>query len=125
MNSSDTTKQVSATEGRKFDGGKLQYGLLPPHALEATVEILTFGAQKYAPNNWMFVEDGDARYFDALQRHIWKWKMGQENDIETGKNHLAHAMCCLMFLLEKDLHSDLDWQEIKLAAKQVIDSKKA
>jgi len=25
--------------GRKFDGGKLEYGLLPPKALKATVEI--------------------------------------------------------------------------------------
>ena len=121
----DKKSSHTATEGRKFDGGKLQYGLLPPNALQATVEILTFGAQKYAPNNWMFVEDSDNRYFDALQRHVWAWKMGQENDVESGKNHLAHAMCCLMFLLEKDLHNDQEWQEIKLAAKQVMNSKKA
>ena len=34
-------------EGRKYDGGKLEYGLLPPLALEETVKVLTFGAQKY------------------------------------------------------------------------------
>ena len=32
--------QTATTGGRKFDGGKLQYGLLPPLALKATVEIL-------------------------------------------------------------------------------------
>jgi len=44
--------QTATTGGRKFDGGKLQYGLLPPLALKATVEILTFGAEKYEPDNW-------------------------------------------------------------------------
>ena len=30
--------------GRKYDSNKLEYGLLPPLALEATVDVLTFGA---------------------------------------------------------------------------------
>ena len=34
----DQMKSVSpTTDGRKFDGGKLEYGLLPPLALKATV----------------------------------------------------------------------------------------
>jgi hypothetical protein len=102
--------QTATTGGRKFDGGKLQYGLLPPLALKATVEILTFGAEKYEPDNWKHVPDSKRRYFDAMQRHLWAWKEGEQNDSETGKNHLAHAMCCLMFLLEKDLFNDEDWE---------------
>ena len=62
--------QTAATGGRKFDGGKLQYGLLPPLALEATVDVLTFGAQKYERDNWKRVPDAKRRYFDALQRQI-------------------------------------------------------
>jgi hypothetical protein len=95
--------QNATTGGRKFDGGKLQYGLLPPLALKATVEILTFGAEKYEPDNWKNVPDSKRRYFDAMQRHLWAWKEGEQNDPETGKNHLAHAMCCLMFLYEHDV----------------------
>ena len=95
--------QNATTGGRKFDGGKLQYGLLPPLALKATVEILTFGAEKYEPDNWKYVPDSKRRYFDAMQRHLWAWKEGEQNDPETGKNHLAHAMCCLMFLYEHDV----------------------
>jgi len=97
-----TLSQTASTGGRKFDGGKLQYGLVPPNALKATVEILTFGAQKYEPDNWKWVPDSKRRYFDAAQRHLWAWKSGEQNDQETGKNHLAHAMCCLMFLYEHD-----------------------
>lgn len=94
--------QTATTGGRKFDGGKLQYGLLPPAALKATVEILTFGAEKYEPDNWKYVPDSKRRYFDAAMRHLWAWKAGEKDDPETGKNHIAHAMCCLMFLYEHD-----------------------
>jgi len=100
--------QNATTGGRKFDGNKLQYGLLPPLALKATVEILTFGAEKYEPDNWKRVPDSKRRYFDAMQRHLWAWKQGEQNDQETGKNHLAHAMCCLMFLYEHDVEYSLD-----------------
>jgi hypothetical protein len=96
------SSQNATTGGRKFDGGKLQYGLLPPAALKATVEILTFGAEKYEPDNWKYVPDSKRRYFDALQRDLWAWKEGEINDLESGKHHLAHAMCCLMFLYEHD-----------------------
>ena len=93
---------IQTPKGRKFDNDKLQYGLLPPHALKATVEVLTFGAQKYEPNNWIYVPESKQRYFDAAMRHLWAWKEGEQNDPETGKNHIAHAMCCLMFLYEHD-----------------------
>jgi hypothetical protein len=94
--------QTAITGGRKFDGGKLQYGLVPPNALKATVEILTFGAEKYEPDNWRRVPDGPRRYFDAAQRHLWAYKAGEVNDPETGVSHLAHALCCIMFMLDLD-----------------------
>jgi Domain of unknown function (DUF5664) len=94
--------QTGLPIGRKYDGGKLEYGLLPPHALEETVKVLTFGAQKYERDNWQKVSDAKRRYFDALERHIWAWKKGEQIDPESGIHHLAHAMCCLMFLYEHD-----------------------
>jgi hypothetical protein len=95
--------QLATTGGRKFDGGKLQYGLLPPLALAETVKVLTFGAEKYEPDNWKQVPDSKRRYFDALQRHLWAYKTGEQMDPESGIHHLAHAMCCLMFLYEHDV----------------------
>ena len=86
--------------GRKYDGDKPEYGLLPPVALEEISKVLTFGAKKYERENWRYVPDAERRYFDALQRHLWAWKRGEINDEETGLSHLAHAGCCLMFLVE-------------------------
>jgi hypothetical protein len=43
-----------------------------------------------------------------MQRHIWAWKEGEQNDPETGRHHLAHAMCCLMFLYEHDIMYSVD-----------------
>lgn len=88
--------------GRKFDGGKLQYGLLPPLALQEIVKVLTFGAEKYEPDNWRRVPDSNRRYFDAAQRHLWAYKQGEQLDPETGISHLAHALCCIMFMLDID-----------------------
>ena len=98
-----STANPEMEKGRKFDGGKLEYGLLPPLALEETVKVLTFGAQKYERDNWQKVPDAKRRYFDALQRHVWSWKQGEQIDPESGIHHLAHAMCCLMFLYEHDI----------------------
>lgn len=103
--------QTATTGGRKFDGGKLQYGLTPSLALKEMVRVLTYGAEKYEPGNWKHVPDAQRRYFDALQRHLWSWKEGEQNDPESGMNHLAHAACCLYFLLERDLFTEETWKE--------------
>ena len=99
--------------GRKYDGGKLEYGLLPPLALKEVVKVLTFGAQKYERDNWKYVDDSKRRYFDALQRHTWDWKEGEQFDPESGIHHLAHAMCCLMFLYEHDIMYSLNNGDVK------------
>ena len=85
-------------EGRKDDGEKIRYDLLPPEYLHATADILTFGAKKYSPRNWEAGMDW-GRCFGALMRHMWAWWGGQNTDPETGKSHLWHASCCLAFLI--------------------------
>lgn len=88
----------SSGEGVKHDTGKLPYDLLAPEYLEGTADILAFGANKYGSRNW---EAGMAwsRPFAALMRHMWAWWRGEHLDAETGKSHLWHASCCLMFLV--------------------------
>ena len=91
------------TEGIKYDIGKTEYGLIPPHALDEVAKVLTYGAQKYSRDNWKGVPDKERRYFDAALRHVWSFKRGENLDKETGLHHLAHAVCCLLYLAEFEL----------------------
>lgn len=88
--------------GEKKDNGKPKWELLPFDALEGAVYVLTDGSVRYSPRNW---EKGIAygRVFGALMRHLWKWWMakvvGETGlDDDSGKSHLDHALCELMFL---------------------------
>ena len=90
-------------EGKKYDQGKPMFSLIPPLAEREVAKVLTFGAQKYAPDNWRYVEDHFSRYLSAARRHINMVQLGETHDPETGLHHYAHAICCLMFLLEKEL----------------------
>lgn len=93
-------------QGQKHDGGKPRYDLIPADAQEEFVKVLTFGGEKYGAENWRMVPDADARYFAAAQRHMWAWKRGETNDSESNLHHLAHAMCCISFLLENEIGNE-------------------
>ena len=85
--------------GIKYDDGKIRRSLLPWKQVEQIALVMTTGAIKYSPNNWKRVKPIKERYFDAMQRHIHAWNCGEINDPETGLHHLAHAGCCLLFLM--------------------------
>lgn len=89
---------ISASEGRKDDAGKAPWHLLAPELMDATAQVLEFGAKKYGARNW---EKGMSwsRPFSAMMRHMWAWWRGEKSDPETGYSHLWHAACCLMFLI--------------------------
>ena len=85
-------------KGRKWDYDKARYDLFPWGLTEKTVDVMTFGAKKYDPNNWQKVDNGIERYFAAMMRHIIAWRNGEINDPESGLPHLAHANCCMNFI---------------------------
>ena len=90
------------SEGRKDDSGKTPWHLMPPDALNQIAQVLAFGATKYGDRNW---EKGMnwSRPFSALMRHMWAWWRGERCDPETGLSHLAHAGCCILFLLSYEV----------------------
>lgn len=90
------------SDGVKHDAEKARWDLLPLGAVSAVVDVLTYGAGKYAPDNWRHVSNPQQRYYAAAMRHIVAWARGEKNDPESGKPHLAHAACCLLFILEVD-----------------------
>jgi hypothetical protein len=85
-------------DGIKFDTGKNRLDLIVPEFIEDLGRVLTFGAEKYGPNNWQQLVDSEGRYYAALQRHLLAYKRGEKYDNESGFPHLAHAACNLMFL---------------------------
>ena len=87
---------VAKAEGLKFDTGKLQFSLIPPEIKLYLAEILTFGAKKYAPDNWKKIDV--QRYYDAFERHMNAFQLGEENDEESGMHHLKHALTNMMFI---------------------------
>ena len=100
-------RKLSKVLGEKFDNGKLRFSLLPVGVLNKVITVLEIGAKKYQENNWRHVEGAKTRYFDALHRHVDAWWSGERNDPETGQHHLAHAVCCAMFLMWFDLEQPI------------------
>jgi hypothetical protein len=100
--------RASSEGGTKYDAGKPRMDLLVPEADELTAMVLGFGAGKYGPFNWM---NGIAysRLHAALRRHLGSWAKGEDRDPESGLPHLAHARCCLDFLIWMSINrEDLD-----------------
>lgn len=87
------------TEGIKYDASKPRWSLIPQGTLEEVIKVLEYGANKYAPDNWKKVPDMETRYYDAAMRHIDAYWKGEYLDQESGEPHLAHAVCCLLFLM--------------------------
>ena len=87
----------------KFDNNKLRWDLLPIEEIEEVVKVLTAGSKKYNDNNWMMVvKENPNRYYAAALRHIISWRKGNKIDKESKNKTLAHAICCLLFLMYND-----------------------
>lgn len=94
----ESQQDVPTDKAVKYDKGKLPYHLVPWDAMDEIVAVLRFGAMKYGERNW---EQGGHwhRDFAACLRHLTKWFMGEDVDPESGLSHLAHAGCCILFML--------------------------
>ena len=96
-------------KGIKYDGGKDKWSLLHLESIQEIIKVLMYGEEKYThkvgsqtvsgADNWKMIPDIPFRYFNATQRHLWAWKSGERNDPESGLPHLAHAGCCVLFML--------------------------
>ena len=91
--------EITPEKGIRFDSGKVRHDLLSPTAINELAKVLTFGAEKYAANNW---RKGMAwsRVIGSLERHLNAIKRGEDVDKETGLLHAAHVMCNAMFLAD-------------------------
>lgn len=94
------------SEGRKDDLNKRRYSLLPTNTINQVIDVLEYGASdKYEVDNWQKIPDARTRFYNAAMRHIDAWWNGELLDLDKGEikgsqlPHLAHAVCCLLFLM--------------------------
>lgn len=99
----------SMKPGTKYDQKKARWDLLPLRPLQEVVEVLTAGANEHGKNNWQNLKRAKSRFFSALMRHLVEYREGNKIDTDTGKSHLAHAVCNILFLM---------WFEIKSSKNQ-------
>ena len=81
----------------RFNDGKLQWSLVDFESLEPMVKVLEFGAKKYAPNNWKKGLE-TTKIIESMLRHTFALLKGENNDPESGINHVGHIQCNAMFL---------------------------
>lgn len=98
INVTSLTKPSQVSVGHKDDLEKNRLDLIEPEFIEGVGKVLTFGADKYEPNNWQKVEDAENRYYAAAMRHLMAWRKGEKTDPESGLSHLYHVACNIMFL---------------------------
>jgi mannose/cellobiose epimerase-like protein (N-acyl-D-glucosamine 2-epimerase family) len=92
--------------GKKADAGKARVDLIPGHVIEWIGWVLQYGRHKYgddeaARRNWRLVDS--RRLYGSVIRHLMAWEQGVLDDEESGLPHLAHAICTLMQLCDKEL----------------------
>lgn len=78
---------------------------LPMHLIPGTAKAhlaLAFleGALKYGKYNWRVAGVRSSIYLDALERHLEKYKNGEDTDPKTRVNHLASVMACAAIILD-------------------------
>jgi hypothetical protein len=91
----------------RFNSGKAKWSLLPLEVFEPVVQVLMFGAKKYAA--WNFAEGNGLSWTEvgeSTQRHLSEWMRGEDNDPESGLSHLGHIGCNLMFLLYYRMYAE-------------------
>ena len=95
-------------EGKKYNEGKPMLAQFYKHfanAYKAMVDCATYGFVKYQEDiknpNWKKISI--ERYEDALFRHYSEYLIGNKNDSESGKSHLAHIIwnACVLYELNE------------------------
>lgn len=97
---------TTAGDGVKHDSGKPRPSLvvdLMPRAVMGVACVATFGASKYADDNFLQVPDAKKRYRDAQLRHELYKAMGQEIDPESGYPHDFHIAWNILARIEIEL----------------------
>lgn len=92
----------------QVDNPKKAYGDLKPSihfvplsSIMDIAEVMKLGATKYGIKNWREQPILASTYYSAMFRHMHSWFENLEDtDPESGKHHLAHAVCCALIIMD-------------------------
>lgn len=82
-------------------------GNVPPGPLYEVARAFDDGARKYGAFNWREKSVLADVYHDACQRHLECWFHGRDRADDSKVHHLAHAIACLMILLDAEQQKTL------------------
>ncbi len=79
---------------------KPRLSLIPPAGLVYAAMALANGAEKYGSYNWRDKKIQSMIYLEACMRHVLSYQDGEDNARDSGLSHLAHALACLLILID-------------------------
>lgn len=85
---------------RTDDGKKPPLAWLPPEGIRAVARVQAYGHLKYGEFDNYRKGMEVSRNCSCAMRHIVAFMDGETLDPESGENHLSHACCRLMFVLQ-------------------------
>lgn len=85
---------------------------LPVHLFPTTAKYwgclaLLDGALKYGRSNFREAGVRASIYYDACNRHLDRWFECEDTDPDSGLPHLAHALACIVILIEAIVKENL------------------
>ena len=98
------TAETKMTNPKDIIGStKLHLSLVPDTLLIEAAAAFTEGATKYGRFNWRIAGVRASIYIDALERHMAKYKNGEDYDPATRIKHLGSVLACAGILLDARL----------------------
>lgn len=90
-----------ATNPKDLIGAKKpRLSLVPPAGIVYAALAMANGADKYGPYNWREKKVQAMIYLEACMRHVLSFQDGEDNAADSGVPHLAHALACLLILID-------------------------
>jgi len=96
----DPPKPVNPKDG--IGNTKLPLHLWPTSATAHGSLALLDGMLKYGRLNWRGTDVRASVYVGALMRHVAEWMEGQTSDPKSGLRPLAHALACIVIILDAE-----------------------
>ena len=110
----DPYGKVANEPGAKLDAGTPLAGILLDFstALQAVIDVGTFGADKYSRIGWRAVPNGEQRYTDAMLRHLLQ-EQNNPYDPDSDCLHATHVAWNALARLEIMLQEQYSFPSLK------------